>query len=270
MEEKKTKKKKPILKIILAIVLVLILLVVALVVLYIKGLTADRVTLKANAVTLAVGATEQLEANTADDATVIWKSQDKSVATVDSKGVVTAVGMGKADIIVSAEGHEDAVCKVTVSDGLLFEPLRTPITINEIDIVSQKVTGTREAEQTCAVYADGHLEIGGTFNVNLGALGIDVDLPLTYVCEGTTLKVENGKLAFDKLVNATIDGTAIGSDDFEALTTKSTITTDDATGKTTMIITATVEDGPSAGDYELSKFELTKEQTQTVVDTLGK
>lgn len=49
------------------------------------------------------------------DKTLKWKSSDKKVATVNSKGVITAKGVGKATITVtSANGKKDTV-KVTVT-----------------------------------------------------------------------------------------------------------------------------------------------------------
>lgn len=47
------------------------------------------------------------------DSIPIWSSSDRAVATVDSRGVITGVGAGTADIIVSADGVR-AVCTVTV------------------------------------------------------------------------------------------------------------------------------------------------------------
>lgn len=51
----------------------------------------------------------------ADDKTVTWSSDNKSVATVDDKGVVTAVSVGKANITATTnDGGYSAVCIVTV------------------------------------------------------------------------------------------------------------------------------------------------------------
>lgn len=52
--------------------------------------------------------------NGTDDATVTWESDNEKVATVRN-GVVTAVGLGVANIKVSA-GDYEAVCKVTVAN----------------------------------------------------------------------------------------------------------------------------------------------------------
>ncbi len=67
----------------------------------------------------AIGQRQKLvatvEPNNADDKTVVWNSEDESVATVDKNGLVTAVSDGKT--VVSAttnDGGFVARCKVTV------------------------------------------------------------------------------------------------------------------------------------------------------------
>lgn len=49
---------------------------------------------------------------------VTWSSSDESVAKVDGKGVVTAMGMGEADIMVTTASpyHNVAVCRVIVAE----------------------------------------------------------------------------------------------------------------------------------------------------------
>lgn len=81
------------------------------------GVTINSVTLNKSTTSLVIGATETLTAEIdPDDAvvTVIWSSDDESVATVSDAGVVTAVSAGTAVITATAGDQSDA-CTVTVT-----------------------------------------------------------------------------------------------------------------------------------------------------------
>ena len=75
------------------------------------------VTLDKTELTLDAGATETLtatvEPENATDKYVMWTSSDETVATVDNKGVVTAVKHGTA-VITASVGELEAKCTVTV------------------------------------------------------------------------------------------------------------------------------------------------------------
>lgn len=71
---------------------------------------------------LAVGANETLTSTVlpanASDKTVIWKSSDTAVATVDTTGKVAALKAGTADITVTTKtGGETAKATLTVTEG---------------------------------------------------------------------------------------------------------------------------------------------------------
>ncbi|MEG1994619.1 MAG: Ig-like domain-containing protein, partial [Oscillospiraceae bacterium] len=71
-----------------------------------------------------------LDPSSALNKDVVFTSQNKAVATVDSDGAIVAVGGGKTNIVVSAkEGTAKATCEVTVkSDEILT------LTLSETDI----------------------------------------------------------------------------------------------------------------------------------------
>lgn len=79
----------------------------------------ERVQLNKNALDLLVGNSETLTAVVSpDNATnpgVKWKSSDTSVATVDSFGLVRAVGIGEATVTVSSAENADLSDEVTVT-----------------------------------------------------------------------------------------------------------------------------------------------------------
>lgn len=93
------------------------------------------------------GETLQLTAtiypDSATNKTVTWKSSDKTVATVDESGLVTAVGNGTADITATTEdGNYTATCQVTVEIPELTLSLdKSELTLTQTE-EQQKLTAT--------------------------------------------------------------------------------------------------------------------------------
>ena len=78
----------------------------------------ENITLNKSECTLEKGKSETLIAtinptDTTDDKTISWTSSNPNVATVDSEGLVTAVGSGTATITATV-GEKSATCTVTV------------------------------------------------------------------------------------------------------------------------------------------------------------
>jgi len=85
-----------------------------------KDVSVNSVSISKTSLELMEGNSETLSAtvkpDNATDKSVIWSSSDKSVATVDATGKVTAVKAGCATITVTTEdGGKTAGCSVTVS-----------------------------------------------------------------------------------------------------------------------------------------------------------
>ncbi len=84
----------------------------------------DDMVLATYAITLYKGASGKIDFTVSpEDATLktaTFKSMDESVAKVDKKGVVKAVGKGETTILVTADGNKDIVktCKITVLLGV--------------------------------------------------------------------------------------------------------------------------------------------------------
>ena len=74
---------------------------------FVAGLNEKKATLKA-------GASKTFKVNFAGGAKLKWSSSNKMVATVNSNGVVKAVGAGKATISVRLNGNSKLVLKATV------------------------------------------------------------------------------------------------------------------------------------------------------------
>lgn len=84
-----------------------------------KGKGVTKVTLNKKTASVTRGKSLTLKATLTPkkpkNKTVIWKSSDEAIATVDSKGKVTGVAPGKATITAIASSGKTAKCKVTVT-----------------------------------------------------------------------------------------------------------------------------------------------------------
>lgn len=85
-------------------------------------------TLSATSTTITAGQKKTLEVINADD-TITWSSNKTSVATVSSKGVITAKKAGTA-IITATVGQEKLTCKVTVQKNVYK---REKVKVSETD-----------------------------------------------------------------------------------------------------------------------------------------
>lgn len=77
------------------------------------------ISLKETSLDLSVGSTGQLQAEVSPDnstKSISWSSSNSSVATVDSNGLVKAIGVGEATIVAKTINNLTATCKVTVGN----------------------------------------------------------------------------------------------------------------------------------------------------------
>ena len=102
--------------------------------------TSTNVTLNKSTLTLGLGQTATLIATTDNATTLSWKSSNKSVATVTSKGKICTKGTGTATITVTTADGNKATCKVTVKQA------PTSIALN-------KTSATLGVKQTCNLTA---------------------------------------------------------------------------------------------------------------------
>ena len=87
----------------------------------VEGIAVTGVSLNKNETTMTIGNTEKLTAtinpSNATNKAVTWESTNTNVATVDSTGKITAVGVGEATIrVTTIDGEYTAECKVTVEE----------------------------------------------------------------------------------------------------------------------------------------------------------
>lgn len=101
---------------------------------------------------LAVGQTVAISAGVSpwnvEDPSIIWRSSDESIATVDANGNVTAVGIGTCQIIAASAMDESvsASCTVTVSQTLAPEETARPV--SEIASVAAVVNSAKTEDNS--------------------------------------------------------------------------------------------------------------------------
>ena len=100
----------------------------------------ETITLNAESVSLIVGNTQQLRESLTPmritDRSIVWTSSNEEAATVDQKGLVTAVGDGEALIRATAHNGLFAECRVYAYSHL------TSFTIDSDSVINAEVGGT--------------------------------------------------------------------------------------------------------------------------------
>ena len=122
------------------------------VVVYEKGQEGEfSITLNESSKTLMVGATFQLTATVSTPATVTWRSNDATKASVSSNGLVTALAAGTVSVVAMANGYE-AKCIFTITNSSDVPVGRDPdvviyffIDYNSYDM--DDTTGTKKLAQ---------------------------------------------------------------------------------------------------------------------------
>ena len=113
---------------------------------------AESIVLDNSEITLKASETAELRVTIlpelTTDKTVIWSTSDKSVATVDANGLVTAIAVGETDITATTTDGSNlsATCKVTV-----IPTLATSITLDKTEI---SLEATQTAELTATVLTE--------------------------------------------------------------------------------------------------------------------
>lgn len=97
---------------------------------YVIGVEAEKViaTINTKSATVTAGFTKTLKVDNTNDK-VTWTSSKKTVATVSSKGVVTAKKPGKATITAKTKSGQKLTCKITVKANTFKE---TKYSISEL------------------------------------------------------------------------------------------------------------------------------------------
>ena len=164
----------------------------------IKGYVPSGVTLEPVEIGMDVGEEKTIVAtvdpSTALNQTVVWTSDDETVATVDEVGNVTAVGKGTAIITATTFNGKTAQCTVSVKDLDHIEviaPEKTKYVLgSEIDFTGMVVT---------AVYSDNTTRVleTGEYEVDRGVAdeaGESVEVTVTYREKTDSFDITVGEL----------------------------------------------------------------------------
>ena len=203
----------------------------------ITGIRAESITLNKTSLKLKAGDTETLVAtvlpeNTTDK-TVTWASSDEAIATVDSEGKVSAVGIGTATITATC-GDVSATCEVTVSPvpaesvtlnkaslELLIGGSETLVaTVKPDDTTYKTITWTSSNEAIATIDSDGKVTA-----IALGTATITATCgSVSATCEVTVNPVPAESITLDKIEAEILVGYSV--------TLTATVLPDDTTFKT--------------------------------------
>ena len=237
------------------------------------------VTLDESELTIEKTYTAQLSAtitpDDADNRTVTWTSDNEEVATVDENGLVTAVGIGEANITaIAADGSGvTATCKVTVTPKLVTSvtldqseltiertyTAQLSATITPEDADNRTVSWTSDNEEVATVDENGLVTAVSAGEANITATAVDGS-GVTATCKVTvtpklvtSVILDESELTIEKNFTEQLTAT-VAPDDADNLSltwtsdNEEVATVDEnglvtAVGEGTATITATANDG---------------------------
>lgn len=198
-------------------------------------------------------------------AAISWTSGNTSVATVDSKGVITAVGPGTADI-TAAVGEIKAVCKVTVVSPLTgIELSKAELTL-ENKKLGENVTFGKSTLTVTYTPADTTDDKTVTWTSGDNKIAtVDSKGVVTAVAESgsTTITAAVGK--FTKTCKVTITTTEIKDAVYATGVTLDKSTAQVEAGKTVQLTAAITPDNASIKECDWTSSD----ETVATVDTNG-
>lgn len=257
-----------------------------------------------SAKTLAKGETAALTVthtpeNATDKAQVTWTSDNTAVATVDTSGVVTAVGPGSANIKAAIGSVESNACVVTVTvattaltmsdttltlskggaDGNLTVTV-TPSDATDTDGIVWASSNTSVAtvtgsglSATVSPVGAGTANITATLNGKSATCAVTVKVPLTAItisADKTTIK--KGQTAYLS-VSYTPSDTTDAKTPINWTTSDSSIATVDSTGKVTAVAdgTATITaTAPAPNTSVKDTIDITVQENKITAISLNK
>lgn len=164
-----------------------------------EPVAVESVSLDVTTLSLVKGDTESLTATVspakATNKKVTWSSSDKSVATVDDSGKVTAVASGTSTITVTTEdGAKTATCVVTVTNpvtGLTLNKTATSLARGDSETLTYTVTPT-DADAYTVSWKSSNADVASVDNTGkITAVGkgtATITVTLTRTADQTTIE----------------------------------------------------------------------------------
>ena len=242
-----------------------------------EGITLDK-----NAVTLAAKETTLLNAiftpSVASDKTITWTSGNTAVATVNSAGLVTAVGAGTTKITATSASGNTAECTITVTPEIMAstisldigsktlqrnESVRLNATLSPDDVSDKTITWTSDNMGIATVSNTGTVKAVGYGNATITATSSN---GLTATCAISVVNPATG-IILDKTTAAIYKGQTVSlKADVVPDTTTDTVTWSSNNTNVATVSANGVVAGKSAGTAVISVTagEITETCTVTV------
>ena len=255
------------------------------------------VSLNTSSLTMTEGDTQTLTAtvspSNATDKSVTWSSNNTSIATVSSSGVVTAKSPGTATITVRTnDGGKTATCTVTVKakvipvTGISLNTSSMTMKVGETKALSATVTPSNATDKTvtwissntsvATVDSNGKVtaKSAGSATISATAGSFTANCSVTVVVPVVSVSLNKTELTLEKGKNATLTATINPSNATDKTVTwkssNTAIAMVDQTGKVTAIevgsavITVTTNDGSKTATCSVTVKE--PGNTETIID----
>ena len=262
-----------------------------------KVISVTGVSLNTSSLTMTEGDTQTLTAtvspSNATDKSVTWSSNNTSIATVSSSGVVTAKSPGTATITVRTnDGGKTATCTVTVKakvipvTGISLNTSSMTMKVGETKALSATVTPSNATDKTvtwkssntsvATVDSNGKVtgKSAGSATISATAGSFTANCSVTVVVPVVSVSLNKTELTLEKGKNATLTATINPSNATDKTVTwkssNTAIAMVDQTGKVTAIevgsavITVTTNDGSKTATCSVTVKE--PGNTETIID----
>lgn len=150
--------------------------------------------LNAKSEVLTLGDSVVLSAKTNNETKITWSSEDENICSVSKEGLVTALKVGKTDIVAKSEDGKEAYCEIMVFDCLVNSDYDDKINGYGINKFNKITDAVNKGGYVCVYNGEYDETVQSDKDVNLFGIGT---VKLRGV-SGKNVKLEN--LSFENLL----------------------------------------------------------------------